>query len=61
MALMVVERHYENAFLATELYLKYLGHKHHLRNIPVDLYPKWIESLLAALEQFHGGLGRCCG
>ena len=54
MALMVVERHYENAYLATELYLKYLGHKHHLRNVPEDLYPKWIDSLLAALEKFHG-------
>jgi hemoglobin-like flavoprotein len=54
MALMVVERHHENAYLATELYLKYLGHKHHLRNVPADLYPKWVESLLAALEKFHG-------
>jgi len=54
MALMVVERHYKNGYLATELYLKYLGHKHHRRTIPPELYPKWVESLLAALEKFHG-------
>jgi len=53
MSLMVVERHYKNAYLATELYLKYLGHKHHMRAVPPELYPKWIESLLAALEKFH--------
>lgn len=54
MALMVVERHYKNGYLATELYLKYLGHKHHAREVPPELYPRWIESLLAALEKFHG-------
>jgi hemoglobin-like flavoprotein len=54
MALMVVERHCEHGYLATELYLKYLGHKHHTRDVPPELYPKWIESLLAALERFHG-------
>jgi hemoglobin-like flavoprotein len=54
MALMVVERHYTSGYLATELYLKYLGHKHHLRDVPVEMYPKWIESLLAALGKFHG-------
>jgi len=54
MSLMVVERHYKSAYLATELYLKYLGHKHHMRAVPQELYPKWIESLLAALETFHG-------
>ena len=54
MSLMVVERHYKSAYLATQLYLKYLGHKHHQRGIPPELYPKWIESLLLALEKFHG-------
>ena len=53
MSLMVVERHYASGYLATELYLKCLGHKHHMRSVPSDLYPKWIESLLAALEKFH--------
>jgi hemoglobin-like flavoprotein len=54
MSLMVVERHYRNGYLATELYLKYLGTKHSQRGIPEELYPRWIESLLAALENFHG-------
>jgi hemoglobin-like flavoprotein len=54
MSLMVVERHQASGYLATELYLKYLGHKHHMRAVPPDLYPKWIESLLAALAKFHG-------
>jgi hemoglobin-like flavoprotein len=54
MALMVIERHYASGYLATELYLQHLGHKHHQRAIPPELYPKWVESLLAALEKFHG-------
>ena len=53
-ALMVVESHFNHGYSATEQYLKYLGHKHHVRAVPTELYPKWIESLLAALEQFHG-------
>jgi hemoglobin-like flavoprotein len=54
MSLMVIERHYKNSYLATELYLKYLGHKHHQRGVPQEMYPKWVGSLLAALEKFHG-------
>jgi hemoglobin-like flavoprotein len=54
MALMVVERHHANGYRATELYLQHLGHKHHQRAVPPELYPKWVESLLAALEKFHG-------
>jgi len=54
MALMVVERHYASGYRATELYLQHLGHKHHQRAVPPELYPKWVESLLAALEKFHG-------
>jgi hemoglobin-like flavoprotein len=54
MALMVIERHYKNGYLATELYLKYLGHKHHRRGVPAEMYSVWIDSLLAALEKFHG-------
>jgi hemoglobin-like flavoprotein len=54
MSLMVVERHYQSGYLATEMYLKYLGHKHHQRAVPPEMYPKWIEALLAALEKFHG-------
>src|SRR5262249_46753470 len=55
MSLMVVERHFKSGYQATEMYLKYLGHKHNMRAVPPELYPKWVESLLAALERFHGG------
>jgi hemoglobin-like flavoprotein len=54
MSLMVVERHHESNFAATQLYLQYLGHKHHMRAVSPELYPVWVESLLAALERFHG-------
>jgi hemoglobin-like flavoprotein len=36
------------------MYLQYLGHKHHMRAVPPEMYPVWAESLLATLEQFHG-------
>jgi hemoglobin-like flavoprotein len=54
MALGVIEKHYLNGFPATAMYLKYLGHKHHQRAVPPELYPKWVESLLRTLEKFHG-------
>ncbi len=54
MALMVVERHYADGYRATQLYLQHLGHKHHQRAVPTEMYPKWVESLLAALAKFHG-------
>jgi hemoglobin-like flavoprotein len=54
MALMVVERHYADGYRATQLYLQHLGHKHHQRAVPPEMYPRWVESLLAALEKFHG-------
>jgi hemoglobin-like flavoprotein len=54
MSLMVVERHYKSGYAATQLYLKYLGHKHHQRGVPPELYPRWVESLLVALGTFHG-------
>jgi hemoglobin-like flavoprotein len=54
MALMVVERHYASEYRATELYLQHLGHKHHQRAVPPEMYQQWVESLLAALERFHG-------
>ena len=54
MSLMVVERHYAGGYRVTQLYLQHLGHKHHQRAVPPELYPKWVASLLAALEKFHG-------
>jgi hemoglobin-like flavoprotein len=54
MSLMVIERHFNKELSSTALYLKYLGHKHHIQAIPEDAYPKWIDSLLETLGQFHG-------
>jgi hemoglobin-like flavoprotein len=53
-ALTIIEKHYLTGFPATAMYLKYLGHKHHLRAVPPELFPKWVESLLRALGKFHG-------
>jgi hemoglobin-like flavoprotein len=54
MALNVMERYRTQGYPAMAAYLKYLGHKHHRRNVPPELYPRWGEALLSALEQFHG-------
>jgi hemoglobin-like flavoprotein len=35
------------------MYLRYLGTKHHDRGIPAELFPKFRDALLAALERFH--------
>jgi hemoglobin-like flavoprotein len=53
MALMVMERHYSGSYPATRMYLRYLGTKHHDRGIPAELFPKFRDALLAALERFH--------
>jgi len=53
MALMVMERHDSGSYPATEMYLRYLGSKHHDRGIPRHLYPHFRDALLAALERFH--------
>jgi hemoglobin-like flavoprotein len=54
MALMVIERHYQHPYSATNLYLKYLGTRHRDRKIPAELFPEFREVLLTALEKFHG-------
>lgn len=54
MALIIIERYFHEPFAATELYLQYLGTRHKERAIAQELYPKWCEAMLSALEQFHG-------
>jgi hemoglobin-like flavoprotein len=54
MALLVIERHYEHAYPATEMYLNYLGCKHDERGIPPQQYPMFRAALLNTLERFHG-------
>lgn len=53
-ALHVVVSHGSHRFPATESYLKILGHRHHRRQIPAEMYPKFFDALLNVLEEFHG-------
>src|SRR5262245_40458778 len=53
MALMVMELHYSGSYPATEMYLMYIGTKHHDRGIPPELFPHFHNALMAALERFH--------
>jgi hemoglobin-like flavoprotein len=55
MALVMVEGYFSHAYPATRHYLKVLGHRHNLRKIPPDLYPKFCECLLKTLAEFHAG------
>jgi hemoglobin-like flavoprotein len=54
MALVMVENYFSHAYPATRHYLKVLGHRHHLQQIPPNLYPKFCECLLKTLAEFHG-------
>lgn len=51
--LMVIERHFLTPTQATDMYLRYLGTKHHDRGIRRSDFPKFRDALLAALERFH--------
>ena len=53
-SLMVIVRHYSNPTPAVDLYLRYLGTKHNEMNIPRTEYPKWTETLMETLSDFHG-------
>jgi hemoglobin-like flavoprotein len=53
-ALHVVASHATHRYPATTEYLKILGYRHHQRQIPPGLYPKFSSAMLSALEQFHG-------
>jgi hemoglobin-like flavoprotein len=53
-ALMAVERHASHTYPAAEMYLHYLGTKHHLRGIPPESYPKFRDAFLEMLARFHG-------
>jgi hemoglobin-like flavoprotein len=54
MALKVLEQYHRHGYPAMATYLKYLGHKHHMRAVLPELYPQWRDALLVALAQFHG-------
>jgi hemoglobin-like flavoprotein len=54
MALMIMECHHTHAYPATGNYLKYLGTRHHERGVPLALFSKFRDALLASLKEFHG-------
>ncbi len=54
MALQMVEQFFTHGYEAIGEYLRVLGYKHRERGIPVELYAEWRDSLLDALEEFHG-------
>ena len=54
MALTVIEHQYNGTYGAVSHYLQHLGTAHHRRGIPLDLYPKWIDTMLVTLERFLG-------
>lgn len=53
-ALVVIVHHYLGSFPATATFLKNLGAKHHALGIPVELFNKFRDAMLATLERFHG-------
>jgi hemoglobin-like flavoprotein len=53
-ALMAVERHATASFPVAEMYLHYLGTKHHNWAIPPEAFPKFRDALLETLGRFHG-------
>jgi hemoglobin-like flavoprotein len=53
-ALMVIERYYVQPTPAIELYMRYLGTKHHGMNIGTAEYPKFFAAMFQTLKSFHG-------
>ncbi len=53
-ALVTMETHYSHSYPATEHYLKVLGYRHRDNGIPPQLFPRFGESLIATLKEYHG-------
>jgi hemoglobin-like flavoprotein len=54
MSLLVIEKQFGQPYAAAAEYLRYLGTKHHDRQIPKRLYVDWCDAMLETLERFHG-------
>jgi len=54
MALKLMEQFHANGFKAVEQYLQHIGTRHNDIAIPKEMYPDWRDSMLIALEKFHG-------
>jgi hemoglobin-like flavoprotein len=53
-ALILIERYHSNSYGAVEQWLNCLGTKHHDWGVPLELYPHFLNAILATLKQFHG-------
>lgn len=53
-ALMVIERYYVQPTPAIELYMRYLGTKHHEMDVGTAEYPKFFDAMFQTLKSFHG-------
>ena len=53
-AMMIIERYSATPTPAVELYLQYLGTKHHDLGIAREDYPKWVATMCDVLKRFHG-------
>ena len=54
-SLRLVGDYHKRGSAAIGHYLQMLGTSHADRRVPQEMYPMWRDSLLATLEQFHGG------
>lgn len=54
MALTLVEQYYKSPYIPTEAYFRYLGSLHRDREIPKEMYPIWVDSMMQTLAAFHG-------
>ena len=50
----IIVSHASHRYPATATYLAFLGKKHQRRQIPLDLYTPFSETLLEVLADFHG-------
>jgi hemoglobin-like flavoprotein len=53
-ALMVIERFYSQPTPAIELYMRYLGTKHHELGVDAADFTRFFDSMLQTLKSFHG-------
>jgi hemoglobin-like flavoprotein len=54
MSLLLIEQHYRVPTPASRQYLRVLGHRHKVRQIPESLFLPFRDCLLETLERFHG-------
>jgi hemoglobin-like flavoprotein len=54
MALQLLEQYHTKGFLSIEQYLQTMGARHVGYGVPKEMYVDWRESMLTAMERFHG-------